>query len=185
MEDIRTEQALNVPNLLTMLRIGLLPAIVWRFRLEDLRGTLALYLLAMLTDVLDGMIARRLGQITALGKLLDPLADKLSLITLMWLFVSDGQIPGWVLCFVLLKELLLVAGSAAVFFRGIVVYALPVGKAATAVFAASMTARLLALSRIADTLMGIFLLLSLLSLVWYLAAGAEKLRCSPTCHIES
>ena len=56
MQNIRVERALNVPNLLTMLRIGLLPAIVWRFRLGDMRGTLTLYLLAMLTDVLDSEV---------------------------------------------------------------------------------------------------------------------------------
>ena len=185
MEDIRTEQALNIPNLLTMLRIGLLPVIIWRFRLGDLRGTLVLYLLAMLTDLLDGMIARRFGQITALGKLLDPLADKLSLITLIGLFVLDGQISGWVLWFVLMKEILLVVGSAAVLTKGVVVYAMPVGKATTAVFAASMTARLLAFNRAANILMGAFLLLSVLSLLWYLAAGMEKLRSDPIYHIES
>lgn len=185
MEDIRTEQALNIPNLLTMLRIGLLPVIIWRFRLGDLRGALVLYLLAMLTDVLDGMAARRLGQITALGKLLDPLADKLSLITLIGLFVLDGQIPGWVLWFVLMKEILLVVGSAAVLMKGIVVYAMPVGKMTTAVFAVSMTARFLAFVRAADILMGIFLVLSSLSLLWYLAAGMEKLRSDPIYHTES
>lgn len=176
MESIRTERMLNVPNLLTILRIGLLPAIVSRFRLGDMRGTLALYLLAMLTDVLDGTVARRLGQITAVGKLLDPLADKLSLLTMLWLFVSDGQISGWVLWFVLVKELLLVVGSAAVLTRGIVVYALPVGKAATVVFTASMTMRFFAFESMADILLGIFILLSLVSLAWYLAAGAERIK---------
>lgn len=176
MESIRTERMLNVPNLLTILRIGLLPAIVSRFRLGDMRGTLALYLLAMLTDVLDGTVARRLGQITAVGKLLDPLADKLSLLTMLWLFVSDRQISGWVLWFVLVKELLLVVGSAAVLTRGIVVYALPVGKAVTVVFTASMTMRFFAFESMADILLGIFILLSLVSLAWYLAAGAERIK---------
>lgn len=176
MENIRTERQLNIPNLLTMLRIGLLPAIIWRFRLDDLSGALALYLLAMLTDVLDGAIARRLGQITVLGKLLDPLADKLSLMTMLWLFVSAGQIPVWVLWFVLIKELLLVAGSAAVLMKGIVVYALPVGKAATAVFTASATMRFLAFDWAADILLGAFVLLSFAALTWYFAAGTERIR---------
>lgn len=185
MEEMRTEKPLNIPNLLTMMRIGLLPAIVWRFRMEDMRGALLLYLFAMLTDVLDGVLARRLDQITALGKLLDPLADKLSLITLLWLFVSAGQISGWVLWLVLIKELLLMAGSAAALSRGVIVHALPIGKVTTVFFTVSMTAQFLRLGKTADALLLASILMSLLSLVWYLAAGAEKMKCIPVYHIKS
>lgn len=176
MEDIRRENALNLPNLLTMLRIGLLPAIVWRFRRGDSFGALALYLIAMLTDLLDGVIARRCNQITALGKLLDPIADKLSLITLMWLFAADGQISAWVLWLVLAKELLLVIGSAAALRQGIVVYALPIGKVTTLAFVLSMIARFLAFRSVADGLLAVSIALSFAALGWYMAAGAAKMK---------
>ena len=176
MERIRWSEALNVPNLLTILRMALLPAIVWRFRLGDLSGALALYLFAMLTDALDGFVARRFNQITALGKLLDPVADKLSLLTLLGLFVADGQIPRWLLTVVLIKEAILVAGGAAALQKGIVVYAMPIGKVTTVAFILSMVARFLALRRTADLLLGLSLVLSLLSLIWYSMVLLRRMR---------
>ena len=176
MERIRCSEALNGPNLLTLLRMALLPAIVWRFRQGDSAGALALYLIAMLTDAVDGFIARRFHQITALGKLLDPVADKLSLLTLLGLFVADGQIPRWLLTVVLIKEAILVAGGAAALQKGIVVYAMPIGKVTTVAFILSMVARFLALRRIADLLLGLSLVLSLLSLIWYSMVLLRRMR---------
>ena len=167
MERIRWEESLNVPNLLTLLRMAMLPAVVWRYRLGDAAGALAVYLAAMLTDAVDGFIARRFHQITALGKLLDPIADKLSLLTLLGLFVADGQIPRWLLTIVLIKEAILIAGGAAALKKGIVVYAMPIGKVTTVTFILSMVARFLALRRVADLLLGVSVVLSLLSLLWY------------------
>ena len=167
MEQIRREKLLNIPNILTVARIALLPAVVWRFRAGDMMGALALYLIAMLTDVFDGMIARQLSQITSFGKLLDPVADKLFLITLLWLFVSDGQIPHWVLAVVLIREAALIAGSIAALKCGIVAYALPIGKLTTALFIFSMIARFLSLKSIADSLLEISLAFSLAALFRY------------------
>ncbi|MFR1592700.1 MAG: CDP-alcohol phosphatidyltransferase family protein, partial [Christensenellales bacterium] len=133
MEHIKQDQIINIPNTLTVIRILLLPVVVWRFVVGDATGALIAYLAAMLTDALDGIIARKFNQITALGKLLDPLADKLSLVTLLGLFVSDGQIPLWVLAIILLKEAAMVIGGGVALKRGIVVYALPIGKVTTVV----------------------------------------------------
>ena len=128
MEHIKQDQIINIPNALTVVRILLLPVVVWRFVIGDATGALIAYLAAMLTDALDGIIARKFNQITALGKLLDPLADKLSLVTLLGLFVSDGQIPLWVLAIILVKEVTMVIGGGVALKRGVVVYALPIGK---------------------------------------------------------
>ena len=179
MERIRWSEALNVPNLLTILRMALLPAIVWRFRLDDLSGALALYLFAMLTDALDGFVARRFNQITALGKLLDPIADKLSLLTLLGLFAADGQIPRWLLTIVLIKEAILIAGGAAALKKGIVVYAMPIGKVTTVTFILSMVARFLALRQMADLLLGFSVVLSLLSLLWYSLVLLRRMHIHP------
>ena len=180
MDQIRREKALNIPNILTVIRIGLLPAVVWRFRRGDSIGALAFYLLAMLTDALDGMIARRFNQITALGKLLDPIADKLSLLTLLWLFVSDGQIPSWILGLMLAKEVLLVIGGAVALRRGVVAYALPIGKVTTVSFILSMVARFLGRRAAADVLLGISVLLSMIALFWYAIVMARKLSACNT-----
>lgn len=159
-----------------MLRIALLPAVVWRFRLGDSFGALWFYLAAMLTDVVDGFAARMLNQITSLGKLLDPVADKLSLITLLTLFVLDGQIPVWVLCLLLLKEAILVIGSAVAFRNGLIVHALPVGKVTTAVFVASMILRFLDFIETADVLLGVSVVLSIAALIWYSHVVMKKLH---------
>lgn len=176
MDRIRNEKIVNIPNCLTMLRIALLPVVVWRFRLGDSLGALYVYLVAMLTDVADGLAARMFHQITSLGKLLDPIADKLSLLTLLVLFVLDGQIPIWVLGVILVKEAALVAGSAVALKYGLVVHALPIGKVTTVVFVASMVVRFLSLREIADVLLGISLALSIAALVWYSVVVAQKLN---------
>ena len=167
MERIQRENALNVPNLLTVLRMALVPAVVWRFRCGDSMGALTLYLMSMLTDAADGFLARRLGQITAIGQLLDPIADKLSLVAILVLFVADGQISPWILGAVLMKEGMLVLGSATALRFGIVVSALPIGKSATLLFVSSTVLRFLSIVLLADVLLMCSMILSLAALVWY------------------
>ena len=176
MEHIRRDKIVNVPNILTLVRILLLPVVVWRFQKGDTLGALIAYLAAMLTDAVDGFIARRFHQITTLGKLLDPLADKLSLLTLLSLFVLDGQIPLWVLGLILVKEVCLVVGGAVALRRGIIVYALPIGKVTTVAFIASIVARFLELRALADGLLGVSVLLSMVALVWYAVDLMKKLN---------
>ena len=172
MEHIKQDQIINIPNALTVVRILLLPVVVWRFIIGDATGALIAYLAAMLTDALDGIIARKFNQITALGKLLDPLADKLSLVTLLGLFVSDGQIPLWVLAIILVKEVTMVIGGGVALKRGV---ALPIGKVTTVVFVLSIIARFLALTQIADTLLWISVALSMVALIWYAVDLMKKL----------
>ena len=167
MEHLKQEKILNIPNLLTVLRIALLPVVVWRFTVGDRMGALVFYVLAMLTDAVDGIIARRFGQVTSLGKLLDPLADKLSLLTLLGLFVSDVQIPLWVLALILIKEAALVVGGGVALKKGIIVYALPIGKVTTVSFVLSIVARFLNQTVLADVLLWISVVLSMVALVWY------------------
>lgn len=176
MEQVCQDKMFNVPNALTVIRIVLLPVIAWYYKMGNMLGALAVYLLAMLTDALDGTIARKTGQITALGKLLDPLADKLSLLTLMGLFFSDGKIPAWVLLIIVCKEAIMVAGSAAALKKGVVVHALPIGKVTTVMFIVSIAARLIGLTAFADAAMYVSVVLSLAALIWYTIVLSMKLR---------
>jgi len=173
-ECVRTEKALNLPNFLTAMRIALLPVMAWRFTGGDMRGALMLYLLSMLTDAADGFLARRLGQITNLGKLLDPLADKLSLLTVLWLFAAQGKIDRLAVALILLKEALLIAGSVLALHKGIVVCAHPIGKVTTAVFVLSMTLRFLGFVREADGLFGAAVVLSYAALLRYAQALLDR-----------
>ena len=168
------KKLINVPNILTMLRI--IGSIAMIFISYDTAAFFIVYSLSGISDALDGFIARRFNQITALGKLLDPLADKLSLLTLLALFVLDGQIPLWVLGLILVKEACLVVGGAVALRRGIVVYALPIGKVTTVAFIASIVARFLGLRASADVLLGVSVLLSMVALVWYAVDLMKKLN---------
>ena len=176
MEHIKSEKIVNIPNALTIVRIALLPVVVWRFVVGDRNGALLAYAAAMMTDAVDGIIARKFNQITALGKLLDPLADKLSLITLLGLFVWDGQIPVWLMLLIFVKEALLVIGGGVALHRGIVVYALPIGKVTTVAFVSSMIVRFIGLRRIADVQLGVSVLLSFIALMWYSVDGMKKMK---------
>ena len=167
MEQICKERVFNVPNVLTLIRIVLLPVIAWRYRIGDRASALIVYLAAMLTDVLDGWIARKTGRITSFGKLLDPIADKLSLLTLLALFVLDGQIPVWVLAVICAKELLMVLGGAAALFNGIVASAQPIGKLTTLLFTVSILLRFIGWKYTADALMYAAAVMSIVALVWY------------------
>ncbi len=174
-EHIKQDKIINVPNALTLLRILLLPVVVWRFVIGDATGALIAYMAAMLTDALDGIIARKTNQITALGKLLDPIADKLSLVTLLGLFVSSGEIPLWVLAIILFKEVMMVIGGGVALKHGIVVYALPIGKVTTVTFVLSMVARFISVLPLADVLLWISVALSMVALVWYAVDLMKKL----------
>lgn len=86
-------------------------------------------LLAGVTDLLDGYIARRYQQETMFGALLDPLADKVLLITTCIILAAQGMLPGWFMVIILVKELMLLIGAAFLFFlKRKVVMARPYGK---------------------------------------------------------
>ncbi|MCG2801061.1 MAG: CDP-diacylglycerol--glycerol-3-phosphate 3-phosphatidyltransferase [Cellulomonas sp.] len=101
----------TLPNALTMVRIALVPIFALAF-LQDggtspgwrLAAT-AVFVLAAVTDKLDGWLARRWGQITDLGKLLDPIADKLLMGTALCLLSWLGELPWWITAVVLVREL--------------------------------------------------------------------------------
>lgn len=87
---------MNVPNILTFMRIGLIPVFVLVFYLpfEGARMvSAAIFALAAITDILDGYLARRLGQISALGTFLDPVADKLMVAVALVLLVQADPTP--------------------------------------------------------------------------------------------
>ena len=98
---------MNLPNKLTLLRIiMILPFLLVLYL--DVPGAayiaLAIFILASLTDMLDGKIARKHNLITDFGKFADPLADKMLVTAAMIWFVENGQMPGWALLIVILRE---------------------------------------------------------------------------------
>ena len=138
----------TIPNILTMLRLVLIPVFVWFFclahpsgqcvRKDWLMASLAVFVVASLTDMLDGYLARKLNQITDFGKLFDPLADKLMVLTAMVCQAVAGVFPWAAIIIVAAKELYMVLGGMFMLKRGIVVYRNIWGKAAQVCFIASL-----------------------------------------------
>jgi CDP-diacylglycerol--glycerol-3-phosphate 3-phosphatidyltransferase len=130
-----TRDALNVPNLLTMARIGAIPFFVWLLDTPTpIRGFWAciVFTAAAITDVLDGYLARKLGVVSVLGKFLDPLADKLIVMAaLVWL-VPMGRIPAWVVVLLLAREISVTGLRSVAASEGVVISAGNEGKTKTA-----------------------------------------------------
>jgi cardiolipin synthase len=127
------DRVLTVPNLLSFLRLALIPVFLWLVLVQraDLWGV-AVLTVSGITDWADGVIARRTGQMTRLGRMLDPLVDRLTIAaTLIGLALRD-LVPWWLVGLLAARELLLLALVPALRRRGLI--ALPVhylGKAAT------------------------------------------------------
>lgn len=98
---------MNLPNKLTMLRIILTPVFLavlyWGFPGADYVA-LAIFIIASLTDLLDGKIARKYNLVTDFGKFADPLADKILVVAAMLWFVECGRMPAWMVMIVITRE---------------------------------------------------------------------------------
>ena len=138
MEEKKKERILNVPNVLTMFRMLLIPVYWLLFTRGQRYFALAVFALASITDLLDGYIARKYHLITSFGKLMDPLADKLMVLSVMLGWVLAGTLPWPAMAILLGKELLMVAGGAFLLRRGIVVYAEKIGKYAQTLMVSSL-----------------------------------------------
>ncbi len=129
------EDAVNLPNLLTMARIVMIPICLFFLdRDTPIDGFWAcmVFTLAAITDVLDGYLARKLGVVSVLGKLLDPLADKLIVMaSLVWM-VPMGRIPGWIVIVLLAREISVTGLRSVAASEGVVISAGQEGKTKTA-----------------------------------------------------
>jgi cardiolipin synthase (CMP-forming) len=131
---MRTKIKLNIPNVLTFIRFLLVPvAVVFVLRGELLSG-FVVYAIACITDILDGVIARKFNMITQAGMLLDPLADKCMTMSMVITFTILGVLPLFILIFVIIKELLMIAGGIMLYKNNIVTSANIFGKIAAMLF---------------------------------------------------
>ncbi len=123
--------ALNVPNVLSVLRIFMAPVVAWLI-IEHPEGSVpavAVFALASVTDVVDGYLARSRGLITSVGKLLDPAADKLLVIAALVSLVAVDRLAPWVVAVIALREGLVTVLRAHANRRGVVIPAGTAGKA--------------------------------------------------------
>jgi CDP-diacylglycerol--glycerol-3-phosphate 3-phosphatidyltransferase len=123
---------MNLPNTLTYLRVAAIPAILFlltppvtgRAYLE----AFGLYVVASITDYLDGILARRRNLVTSVGKLLDPLADKLLTSAVLIMLVQLGRVSGWVVFLVLGREMTITGLRSIAASQGLILDASRMGK---------------------------------------------------------
>jgi len=128
-----------VPNILTIIRMLLIPIFVWVYFSaipNHHLWALFIYLLAGFTDFLDGYIARKYDVVTTVGTVLDPLADKLMLLTALGVLFYDHDLPGFIFIIMVIKESILMITGTIMYFHDdqIVIPANWFGKTATVVF---------------------------------------------------
>ncbi len=110
----------TLPNLITVVRLGCIPWFLWLLVSQENR-TAAAFLLGALgaTDWVDGWIARRFDQISEVGKVLDPTADRMLLVVALVAIVADGSIPTWFALVVLVREVLIGVVALALLVVGV------------------------------------------------------------------
>jgi cardiolipin synthase len=116
---------MNLPNALTLFRILLVPAFLIAVIYGRLAAALVLFSAAGITDILDGLLARRYGHETVLGSFLDPVADKLLMTVSFISLAVIGLVPPWLSVLAVSKDLFVVIGMAVLYFSGQPVAAVP------------------------------------------------------------
>jgi cardiolipin synthase len=125
-------EVLNIPNFLSFLRIALVPVFLWFLLEEMFVSAITVLAIAGLTDFLDGYLARKLNQTTKLGKMLDPVADRLYIFATLLALSATGYVPWWLSGLVILRDVLMLISLpvlASVGHRSLPVHYL--GKAST------------------------------------------------------
>ncbi len=124
---------MNLPNLVTVIRIVLIPVFIILLVYGPVVWALAAFSLAGVTDALDGYLARRLGEQTAMGRFLDPLADKLLLNSAFITMGALGQFPVWLVVIVISRDVAITLGSLLIYLvhHGTVMAPTVLGKATT------------------------------------------------------
>ncbi len=110
---------LTIPNIVSFVRLLMVPVFLWLLLAED-QVAAAGWLLGIIgsTDWVDGYLARRLGQISELGKLLDPVADRLAVVAAVVGGLIAGVLPGWFAWALIVREAVVAAGAAYIAVRG-------------------------------------------------------------------
>lgn len=174
---------MNLPNKLTIARVIMIPFFVL-FLLSGLAGpaskwiALAIFIIASLTDLLDGHIARKHNLVTNFGKFMDPLADKLLVCAAMICLVEMGKLPAWIVIVIISREFIISGFRLIASDNGRVIAASYWGKFKTTfqmLMIWLMIADIPALSIVTSAVMWIALILTVVSLVDYLMKNRDVL----------
>ena len=121
----------HIPNILTVIRFIFIPSIVLALIYDNYLLALILFTLSSFTDVLDGKIARKYNAISDFGKLMDPLADKLTQLSILLTLAIKNVIPWWIVVILVLKETVMIAGASFLYGKSLVVSSKWYGKLTT------------------------------------------------------
>lgn len=124
----------NLPNCITMLRIGVIPILFLLILSPGRMLSLIiaiLFIIAALTDLLDGYIARKYNIVTTMGKLLDPIADKLIVSTAMIMMIPIDRIPAWIVAIIIMRDVIVDGIRSIASSDGIIIQASALGKRKT------------------------------------------------------
>lgn len=124
----------HIPNILTSVRIALTPLFVLLYLMDLHTAALSVFIAGSVTDVLDGFIARRYHCISAVGKALDPLADKITLIGILLCLFCSNRIPLWLMLVLVLREGLMILGGVVLWQNRIPFASDRFGKTTTVLF---------------------------------------------------
>ena len=137
---------MNLPNKLSIIRVALIPVIViLLYQQSDACRIIAgaLFIIASLTDFLDGYIARKYNLVTNFGKFIDPVADKLLVLTILIMLLHRGQTEAWIIIIILCRELAVDGLRLVAVTQGKVIAASPFGKIKTTCQMIMITASIL------------------------------------------
>ena len=174
---------MNLPNKLTIFRVILIPFFVVLL-LFDLTAydkwiALAIFIVASLTDFLDGHIARKYNLVTNFGKFMDPLADKLLVCSAMICLEELSRIPAWVVIIIIAREFIISGFRLVASDNGVVIAASYWGKFKTVfqiVMICLMIADLPSLALVTQIVMWVAVVLTVVSLVDYLLKNKDVMR---------
>jgi CDP-diacylglycerol---glycerol-3-phosphate 3-phosphatidyltransferase len=124
----------NLPNTITMLRIVIIPVLFLLLLSPGPTGSIiiaGLFIIAALTDLLDGYIARKYEIVTTVGKFLDPIADKLIVNAAMILMIPTGRVPAWIAVVTIMRDIVVDGVRSIASSEGVVIAASPLGKRKT------------------------------------------------------
>lgn len=174
---------MNLPNKLTMFRVILIPFFVL-FMLVDITSVdkwiaLAIFIVASLTDLLDGKIARKYNLVTNFGKFMDPLADKLLVCSALICLVEMAKLPAWMVIIIIAREFIISGFRLIAADNGVVIAASYWGKFKTTfqmVMICLLIADIEAIHVLTMIIVWIALLLTVISLIDYLVKNKAVMK---------
>lgn len=174
---------MNLPNKLTMFRVILIPFFVvfmlWDITQFDKWISLGIFIVASLTDLLDGKIARKYNLVTNFGKFMDPLADKLLVCSAMICLVALVKIPAWIVIIIIAREFIISGFRLIASDNGVVIAASYWGKFKTTfqmIMICLMIADIEAINIVTQIVMWVALILTVVSLVDYLVKNKDVMK---------